>query len=258
MGAILGGMLMRTFALVVLFAFVTPICAGEKLSGGNIDVRTYLSFKAPEAAVQKFVPDGWEISPPPTGPAKGSNVTVVLIESVSASDADGKSISPFRGGVLTIPVKKRGTDATVSMVVFGIAAPEAVPGAYGVYVPGKSTIERKVRAGSDGKSTADETWEFKAEDKNAIKAQIRYSRGVTVKMKVEAKVYSGAKPEFFRIYRVDQVVDIARSTATGVDRVTKVSFKASGPKLAPLFNGSEQLISVTSIPSYSRSIFLPD
>ena len=53
------------------------------------------------------------------------------------------------------------------------------------------------------------------------------------------------------------MADIARSTAMSVDRITKVSFKASGPKLAPLFDGSEQLISVTSIPSYSRTIFLP-
>jgi hypothetical protein len=144
------------------------------------------------------------------------------------------------------------------MVIFGIAVREAVPGAYGVYVPGEAAIERKVTTGADGKASADETWEFKSEDGNAIKAQIQYQRGATTKSKVESKVYSGAKPEFFRIYRVDQVAEIARSTATGVDRVTKVSFKVSGPKLAALFDGSEQLISVTSIPSYSRTIFLPD
>lgn len=249
---------MRAFVLVVLWALVAPAYAGEKLFGSNVDVRTTLAFKVSDAAVQKLVPEGWEISPPPAGPSKGFNVAVVLIDSISFLDADGKPIAPFRGGVLVIPVKKKGTDAAVPMVVFGIAVREVVPGAYGVYVPGKAAIERKVRSGADGKSTADETWEFKAEDGNAIKAQIRYGRGAMTKSKVEMKVYSGAKPEFFRIYRVDQVADIARSTATGVDRVTKVSFKASGPKLASLFNGSERLISVTSIPSYSRTIFLPD
>lgn len=249
---------MRAFALVVLCALVAPAYAGEKLSGSNVDVRTYMTFKVADAAVQKLVPSGWEISSPPAGPAKGFNVLVVLIDSISALDADGKPVAPFRGGVLVIPVKKKGTDAAVAMVVFGIAVREVVPGAYGVYVPGKAAIERKVTSGADGKSTADETWDFKAEDGNAIEAQIQYERGATTKSKVEAKVYSGAKPEFFRIYRVDQVADIARSTAMGVDRVTKVSFKASGPKLAPLFDGSERLISVTSIPSYSRTIFLPD
>ena len=44
---------------------------------------------------------------------------------------------------------------------------------------------------------------------------------------------------------------------TRVDRVSSVSVKMSGQKLAPLFDGSEQLISVTSIPWYSRQVFLP-
>jgi hypothetical protein len=74
---------------------------------------------------------------------------------------------------------------------------------------------------------------------------------------VEAKIHSAAKPAFYRIYKFEQAADVVRSTATGTDRVSKFSFKASGPKLAPLFDGSEQLISVTSVPFYSRTIYLP-
>jgi hypothetical protein len=37
----------------------------------------------------------------------------------------------------------------------------------------------------------------------------------------------------------------------------KILFKASGPKLSPLFDGSEQLIGVTSNPWYTRQTFLP-
>jgi hypothetical protein len=39
--------------------------------------------------------------------------------------------------------------------------------------------------------------------------------------------------------------------------VSSFSIKATGPKLTPLLDGSEQLISVTSIPHYLRSIYLP-
>jgi hypothetical protein len=70
-------------------------------------------------------------------------------------------------------------------------------------------------------------------------------------------VFSGAKPDFFRIYRVEQAIDVVRSTATAVDRVTKLSFKASGDKLGSLFDGTEQLISVVSVPWYSRQLYLP-
>ena len=47
------------------------------------------------------------------------------------------------------------------------------------------------------------------------------------------------------------------SIATGTDRVLKYAFKATGAKLSPLFDGSEQLISITSVPFFSRQIFLP-
>ena len=144
------------------------------------------------------------------------------------------------------------------MVVYGIATRDLVPGAYGVYAPGQTAIERKVSFAAEGKATADETWVFGTQDGNTIDARIQYVRGAATKSKAEAKIYSGAKPEFFRIYRWDQVADVVRSTATGVDRVTMFSFKASGSKLAPLFDGSEQLVGVMSIPSYSRTVFLPD
>jgi hypothetical protein len=48
-----------------------------------------------------------------------------------------------------------------------------------------------------------------------------------------------------------------RSTATGIDRVSKFSIKATGPKLSALFDGSEQLVSITSLPGYMRWIYLP-
>jgi hypothetical protein len=73
--------------------------------------------------------------------------------------------------------------------------------------------------------------------------------------KAEALLYSAAKPDFYRIYRFEQSADEVRST--GADRVQKVVFKASGPKLAPLFDGSEQLIGVTSVPWYTRQTYLP-
>jgi hypothetical protein len=71
--------------------------------------------------------------------------------------------------------------------------------------------------------------------------------------KTETKVYSAATG-FYRIYRVEQIEDVVRST--GIDRVGKFSFKAEGPKLAPLFDGSQQLVSVISIPRRSTT-YLP-
>ena len=53
------------------------------------------------------------------------------------------------------------------------------------------------------------------------------------------------------------MADVARSTVTGIDRVNKFSIKATGPRFEPLFNGTEQLISITSVPSYSIAVYVP-
>ena len=70
--------------------------------------------------------------------------------------------------------------------------------------------------------------------------------------------HSGVKPDFYRIYRIEQAADVVRSTATSTDRAQKYAFKATGAKLSPLFNGSEQLVSITSLPFYTRQVSLPE
>jgi len=70
--------------------------------------------------------------------------------------------------------------------------------------------------------------------------------------------HSGLKPGFYRIYRDEQAADVVRSTATSTERVEKYTFKAAAAKLSPLFNGSEQLVSITSLPFYTRQVYLPE
>jgi hypothetical protein len=73
----------------------------------------------------------------------------------------------------------------------------------------------------------------------------------------ELRVYSQSKPEFFRIYRFEQGADVVRGAGTGPERLQKFTFKATGEKLSPLFDGTEQLINMTSVPWYQREIYLP-
>jgi len=88
-----------------------------------------------------------------------------------------------------------------------------------------------------------------------LEVQLQFVRGVPTHGKVEPKLHSGGKPEFYRHYKVELVA--VRSTATGIDRVNKFSIKATGLRFAPLFNGSEQLIRITSVPGYSLAVYVP-
>ncbi len=251
--------MMRTLVLALLLLATLPAIAEDKetLYENDLEIRTFWTFKVTDAAVQKLLPAGWELNSPAAGPSKGFNLGLLFINQTLAQDPEGKPRVPQNYAVLIAPAKKTGTDIAAPMVISGFIATEAVPGAYGVYGPAKVTGERRQQIEAEGKASVEETWEVKADDGSALEVHVQFVRGQPSRGKAEAKIYSAAKPDFYRIYRYEQAADLVRSTATGVDRVSNVSIKASGPKLAPFFDGSQQLISITSIPFYSRSIYLP-
>jgi hypothetical protein len=247
---------MRAFFLGLLLLAAGPALAAEKFVGGNVDARTTLAFKAPEAAVQKFLPEGWELDVATSGPAKDINLRLTFIDRLTAHDAEGKALDPARITTLSIPAKKTGSETrgTMLFLIYSSSA-GGVPGPYGVSVQGNTNMEKRVRIDPAGTATVEESWELQSQDGNSIQLQLQYVRGTMTSGKAEQLMYSSAKPGFYRIYRSEQAADIVRGP--GTDRVQKVVLKASGPKLAPLFDGSE-LIGVTSVPWYTRQTYLPE
>ena len=242
---------------ILLLAFAGSAFAQEKLFSTHVDVRTVVAFQVPEAAVKKMLPAGWEPNAPTAGPAKGANLNLVLVDQVIVLDDAGKPKDPARGGVLVIPAKKTGGDAAGSMVVSGLFNAAYTPGPYEVYMPAAVTIDRKQRLDGDGKVLVEERWTIKGTDGHAIDVQVAYVRGVGAKARSDSRAYSGARPDFDRIYRADVVSDVVRSAPNSEDRVSSVSVKVNGQKWAALFDGSEKIVAITAIPSFSRQIFLP-
>jgi hypothetical protein len=178
---------------------------------------------------------------------------------LTVQNPDGSPGETYRVAALAVPAKKKGTDATVPMVVGGFSStPSSVPGAYGTFTLASATMDRRVHIDPTGKSNVEESWEFKGDGGDAIQLQLQYVGGVAARSKAEAMPHSGVKPDFYRIYRFEQAADVVRSTVTNTDRAQKFAFKATGGKLSLVFDGSEQLISITSVPFYSRQIFLPE
>jgi hypothetical protein len=229
----------------------------EKLFASDVVVRTILAFKVPDAAVQKMLAAGWEISPPTTGPDQGANLIVYVTDFQMIQNAQGTSVPTRPSVALIVPAKKSGSDLAAFMVTGGFTAPANTPGPYGNFVPARVNVDRRLQTDGDGKSAVCETWEMKADDGTALELRVQFVRGMPTREKVAWQYYSAAKPDFHRTYRIEHGYDVVRSVPTGVDRVSTFSFQAGGPKLAPLFDGTEKLISITSIPYYSRSIFLP-
>jgi hypothetical protein len=246
-------------ALPLVFGLaLSAFAQSDKFVATEADVRTVLHFKVSDGATQKLLPAGWEVDAPTSGPYNGVNLHLYFIDRVLARDPEGKPLTSMRFAVQVIPAKKTGADAGRGlMVVGGFASHQnGAPGAYGNYAKAQADVERKVRTDAAEISTVEEAWDFRTEEGDQLQLQIEYLRGMPTQSKAEAKAYSALKPDFYRIYRLEQAADVLRGAGM-TDRVQKMSFKASGAKLAPVFDGSEQLISVTSVPWYIRSTHLP-
>ncbi len=249
---------MHKAIIAALMLLSLPAIAAERLVGANVDTRTTLAFKVKDAAISKLLPAGWVASPPTDGTNKGANLTVILVDPQFVSDAAGASIPPFHSMVLTVPAKKVGTDAVVSMAVFGIAPDKEVPGPYSINTPGQATVDRSYSVSPDGATTIQEKWSVSSKAGDALEFSVRYQRGSTTRLKSQAQPRSAAQPDFYRIYQLDQIADVVKSAATGANRASALAFRATGPKLGELFDGSEQLVGITSTPTYSRTISLPE
>jgi hypothetical protein len=73
----------------------------------------------------------------------------------------------------------------------------------------------------------------------------------------ETKPRSAVDPTISRVYRVDQGLDLVRSVPVGIDRVHAYSLRVTVPELRPVFDGSEQLVSIALYPWYLRQVSLP-
>jgi hypothetical protein len=248
---------MRILAALAASLLAAPALAQEKHVVTDASVRTMFSFKAPAAAVEKLLPAGWQVDAPTSGPAAGANLRITSIDGVWALDPEGKP-QPNTGRNVTVgvPVKRKDSEIRGQML-FGGFTTGAAPGVYSVFAKASISSERTFRTSADGVATVEEAWDIKGEGGDAIQYQIHYTRGVAAAEKIDVRIYSGAKPEFYRIYRYTQAADVVRGPGAAPERVKSFTFKATGPKLAPLFDGSEQLVSVVALPYYSRQVYLP-
>jgi hypothetical protein len=245
--------------VVVICCAAIEAVAGERLVLSTTEARTLLFFKANNDAVDKLLPAGWS-SNPGTGPTKDANMFIALIEGIAAGDGDGKAVlHQGKTAVLVLPVKEEKTGSAAAMVVGGfVSEPQAAPGAYNVYVPAKVSMAKTARSEENGSTTIEESWDIATEAGDKLRFNAVYTRGIGTRARIEPRIYAAVKPDFYRIYKADQVTEIVHSTAEETKRARKVELSATGPQIAKLFDGSEQLVAVMSIPAYYRQVFLPE
>lgn len=249
------------FLTVTLFVAISAaLASAETLVLTSADTRLVLAFQVSPAAAQAALPADWKPSPPPSGPSMGANLLLVFVEGQSQFDGQGK---PTAGGmnrfvVAAIPATNPNIGAMGPMIVGGFAAhPDGAPGAYKNYSVAQIAQERTVRTDGQGPGHATESWEVRDASGGTLTVRLGYDRTTPARVKAESKIYSAVEPTFFRIYRVEQGVDVVKSIPTGTDRSRNYEFRSTLGAFKNLLDGNEKLVSITSIPWYVRQVFLP-
>lgn len=220
------------------------------------ETRVALSFHVDEAALQKLLPAGWTSAPSTGAGNKGANLTVTFIDRLVALDGQGTTYRTGTSRYIVFGAPARNAAGETNTVIVAGLSPEG-PGAYGVNLTAVvSRVERSSSAQAEEGGRSEERWEFAAESGERIELSVAFRRAAAVKTHVDTKLRSARRPEFTRTYRVDQAADVVRSLTTP-DRIDRLTFRATGAAFAPLFDGRETLLSVTSFPWYLREISVP-
>jgi hypothetical protein len=248
-------------ATVVIGLFGSPAGA-ETFIEHSAEVRMQLDFVVPDGALKKFLPTGFEPNVATSGPAKDCNLRMIFIDRVDIIQQDGAPADPGTNQLvyLAVPIKQVATNTLGQMLIFGLTAQtKDAPGPFGVYVhaPDRS-MRRSSEGGGDKPVITEERWSFAATSGERIELDLKYERGVARKSAQETKFFSPIDPNVQQVFKIEQGLDIMRNATVPVrDRVMAFSYKATGGKIAPLFDGSERVVSVDALHWYNRAVYAP-
>ncbi len=158
--------------------------------------------------------------------------------------------------VISVQARNDISGQSGTMIVNGIS-PEG-PGAYEVYqLAAVARAERTTSGQGEENGHTDETWELAAESGDSVTLNLRYRTAIPVRRQSSVVIRSGHRPEFTRTYQIDQASDVLGVPGAADSRIESVSLAAAGPLFSRIFDGTEVITGVTSIPWYSREIFIP-
>jgi hypothetical protein len=247
--------------MVVAVTGSTGIANAQTLIEQSAEVRMQLDLAVSPQALQALLPNGWEPFVATSGPAKDCNVRLIFVDRVDINGPDGAPVGTEQMVYFASPIKKTGSNEMAGqMVIDGITSnPKAAPGPLNAYQAATAYhVERSTHATAGGAIENEDTWDFTGANGEHLSLHLTYERGVARKLSAETKFFSAADPSAYQIWKVDQGLDIMRNATVPVkDRVKTFEFKASGGRVAKLFDGSERVVSVDALHWYNRAVSTP-
>lgn len=249
------------FTSVLFLALFVAKVHAETLIESSVESRLYLAFQVQESDLQSWLPQSWNVSSVPTGPSKGSNLTVIFAQTLLCETPEGKP-SPSGGMaryvVLTVPAKHSQTgEESVFVTRVYTTDSDRIPGHYKNAVKVDMRREFSMKVENIESGAGSDYWEMKEASGGIIKVQFAYKQSAMNRNKGERKIRSAIDPNLSYIYRVDQTAELLKSVNVGVDHLQSYEFRSTVSELSKLLNDSTKLISVTEIPCYVLQVSQP-
>ena len=140
---------LSTLVLVfALFGLSAP-SQSENYVGSNIDSRVLVGLKVNSDGMQPLMPEGWESIPFPSGPLKGSNLLLALIDGVLEMDAEGEPLNPAsRRAAVLVGLGKQGDAVRMYVLRIMTTVPERNP--YGIAEAAEITRTKSLSGPANG------------------------------------------------------------------------------------------------------------
>lgn len=248
-----------TAAIAAAMLVLGAAASAETKVGSTVESRVMLGFKVNDAAAQAWLPEGWTLVTLPGGPVAGSNLLVSFIDKHLIADAEGApNEEPANRAVSLLSFGRKDGVEGVRTFVTRVYENPPIENAYSN--GGGAAISRDIQVTGDSRNrnTRIDTWTVVPRIGGEITLSLTHTIGNQIwTPDREARPYSAAQPDFFRIYRYHQMTEVVMNSAMGRALDGEIAFSSTVPELAPMFDGTQELTAILSIPVYVREVFLP-
>ena len=242
--------------------------ADLKYSDGIAAARTMIAIQGNADALQRRLPEGWELAPYAGDDLRGSslrdaNMLVPFHEVYAVRTREGQAAGLQQ--VSYVPfvsqARNRQTDALAHVHWLTYTEdPAAVPGKYRdgtlAHVTRSQTFTKEQR----GETHVRETFSAVA-DSGTVTLSLAYNQGGDLVIwatpdEPNLPLIAAQDPTIVRWYQEDQVMNVVRSDPLGVNRVTEISLEVTG-ELEDVFDGNERIVAVVIQRPYMRQVYVP-
>jgi hypothetical protein len=238
-----------------------------RYSDGIAAARTLIALKANAAALQRRLPEGWELAPYAGDELRekafrDANMLLPFHEVFAARSQAGTPAGLPQVSYLAFISQARhrstGTLGHLHWLSY-TEDPAGVPGKYRDSKLARITRSQTFTKETRGETHVRETFSAIAED-GEIHLSLAYRQGGVVMWVTAEKpnlpLYAAQDSTIVRWYQEDQVVNIVLSDPMNVNGVTEIDLEAKG-ELADVFDGSERVVGVVIQRPYMRQVYVP-